>query len=300
MDILVTGASGFLGRRVCHALSETGSNVIRLDAISSDKEDNTTLLCDLTEMETLSSLLKDRFFDSVIHLAGIRGSRNDMFKLNVQGTANLIDALSNKPGSLVIASSCAVYGIPENSDGLVEEDDNLLPVTSYGQTMLQKEEISRQKCFQRGIPLSCARIFNIFGAEQSSSMMTSAIAQKLVRISRGVAAPPLQTGPLYTVRDLIDVDDVAEAIVLMARMKIPGEFNVGTGIPKSGREIVSVLQEILGMNVPVKTEAEFNPMVESIYADTSRICAELGWKASRSFQSTLTDIAEYWKQQETT
>lgn len=154
MDILVTGSSGFLGKRVCQALSENGINVIRLDTVSSDQKDNKTLLCDLTEMGTLSSLLKDRFFDSVIHLAGIRGDRNDMLKLNVQGTANLIDALSRKPGSLVIASSCAVYGIPEKPDGLVDEGNALLPVTSYGETMLQKEVISRQKCSRRGIPLS--------------------------------------------------------------------------------------------------------------------------------------------------
>lgn len=294
MKILVTGAAGFLGRRITSIASAMGNKVIGLDLTG----DHCILKCDLSKEKEVSEVLSDTSFDAVIHLAGTRGNYLDMIRVNVQGTANLLNALHENPACVVLASSCAVYGIPRDPDGCIHEDDPAVPITDYGKTMLEKEKVAEKICSLRDIPFGSARIFNLFGAEQSPDMMTSAVAQKLVRISLGKAQPPLQTGPLHTLRDLIDVDDVAEAMIQMALQKISGNFNLGTGIPRSGTEVVSTFQDILEMQIPVETSSEHNPMVECIYADISRIQSMLGWKPLIPFRSTLVSIVNYWQKQE--
>lgn len=296
MKILVTGAAGFLGKRITQVASAKGNEVLGLDLT----EGYRILKCNLSNKEETAEVLSGRHFDALIHLAGIRGTYADMTRVNVQGTANLLETLSSSgsTGCVVLASSCAVYGIPRDPGGCILEEDPTVPITDYGKTMLEKERVAKAICSSMKIPLASARIFNLFGAEQSPAMMTSAVAQKLVRISLGKMPPPLQTGPLHTLRDLIDVGDVAEAMVLMAMMKTAGEFNVGTGIPKSGTEVLDTIQSILEMQVPVEISTEFNPMVESIYADTTRIQSVLKWKPSIPFRSTLLAIVNYWLEKE--
>ncbi len=223
-----------------------------------------------------------------------------MTRINVQGTTNLLNAFHKPPACVVLASSCAVYGIPEANDGCIHESDPVVPITDYGKTMLEKERVAEMICSKRKINFASARIFNLFGADQSPSMMTSAVAQKLVKISLGKMPAPLHTGPLHTLRDLIDVNDVAEAMVLMATKKATGYFNLGTGIAKSGTEVVHTFQSILKMQIPVEISSEFNPMVQAIYADISKIRTELSWTPSVPFRTTLESIVDYWLKQETT
>lgn len=294
MNILVTGAAGFLGKRVMQVASTVENQVWGLDLAEGHK----ILKCDLSNKKDVTEVLGDRYFDAVIHLAGIRGNYEDMMRVNVKGTTNLLNALHVGPGCIVLASSCAVYGIPLDPAGCIQETDPTVPITDYGKTMLEKERIAKEICSLRDIPLASARIFNLFGSDQSPSMMTSAVAQKLVKISMGNASPPLQTGPLHTLRDLIDANDVAKAMLLMALHRVSGEFNVGTGTPISGTEVVSTLQDILKMQVAVKISSEFNPMVESIYADISKIRSVLNWNPSIPFRSTLASIINYWLKQE--
>lgn len=294
MKILVTGAAGFLGKRVVRIASAAGNEVLGLDLF----EKHQILKCDLSDRDEASSVLGCKRFDTVIHLAGIRGKYQDMTRVNIQGTANLLNAFDEPPDCVVLASSCAVYGIPEASNGCISEEDPLAPITDYGKTMLEKEQLTEMICSQREMAFASARIFNLFGADQAPSMMTSAVARKLVKISLGKLHPPLHTGPLHTLRDLIDADDVAEAMTLMATRRTAGYFNLGTGIPRSGIEVVSTIQDILKMQTHVETSSEFNPMVQAIYADTSRVRAELGWIPSVPFRTTLQSIVDYWLKKE--
>ncbi len=100
--------------------------------------------------------------------------------------------------------------------------------------------------------LSTARLFNLFGPGQGPEMMVPAVAEGLLKILSGKASPPLRTGPLSTKRDLIDVEDAASALVRMAVAEVPGTFNVGTGVPRSGREVVDALQEEMGTSFAVE------------------------------------------------
>jgi len=292
MRVLVTGASGFLGRRVISLLLKLGTDTTALDVIPPINSACELLLCDLANKKDVDTVLKGRSFDSVLHLAGVRGSRNTMTSVNILGTANLLKTLAGRCGSFVIASSCSIYGIPQSSTGRVSETDCTEPVTEYGSIVLEKERIAGSICAENNADLTIARLFNLFGPDQHTGMMVPSTAQKLADILAGRAKPPLQTGPLHTERDLIDVEDAARALARMTLTRCPSILNVGTGIPISGMEVVKALQTAFGTDIPVKEDCLGSDGVQRIFADISRTSEYLGWKPEKTFLSTIHEIVE--------
>lgn len=292
MRVLLTGASGFLGNSIIPLLLDRGISTTALDLVPPGKSNCQFLRCDLTDREDLAAALAGKTFDSVIHLAGTRGSITRMTRLNVQGTSLLIETLAGRCRSLVLASSCSVYGIPASPSGMVVETDNTDPVTEYGLSMLEKERIAESLCRRGGIMLSTARLFNLFGPGQGPEMMVPAVAEGLSEILSGKASPPLRTGPLSTKRDLIDVEDAASALVRMAVAEVPGVFNVGTGVPMSGRDVVDALQEEMGTSFAVEEGLRGENDIPVICADISRIFETLGWRPEKDFRSTVRAVVE--------
>ena len=292
MKVLVTGASGFLGSRVTRLLLQKGICTTALDLVPCVNEDCEFLQCDITDSDGLAATLHGHSFDSVIHLAGIRGSIEQMNRMNVIGTSVLAETLSTHCGSMVMASSCSVYGIPVSSSGLVTETDRTAPVTPYGCTMLEKERSASRICHHSRMTLCIARLFNLFGPGQSCEMMVQSMAEKLRAILSGVASPPLKTGPLHTERDLIDVDDAASALVGIAVAEASGVFNVGTGIPRSGAYVLNALQHEMGTNFPVEASSGSSCDVLKIYADITHIHESIGWEPEKSFSSTIRAVVE--------
>jgi UDP-glucose 4-epimerase len=183
--------------------------------------------------------------------------------------------------------------VPQDPSGSVKESHPLAPVTDYGRTMAEKEQTAAALCTKRGIQFASARLFNLFGAGQQTSMMTSAVADRLIRIFLELTPPPLRTGPLHTRRDMTDAGDAAEAMVKMTMTRIDGIFNIGTGKALSGRRIVDEMQAILGSDIPVEEGTSTDPMVECIYADISKTSSLLGWNASTPMQTTLKNILDH-------
>jgi len=293
MKILVTGASGFLGRRVVSRLSQMGYTPLCLDIVPPEGRGTSFIRCNLTDRQNLSDCLRDRSFDIVIHLAGIRRSGSETNDVNVDGTSILLEVLHDRAGRVVISSSCAVYGKPSSPDGCVREDSALHPVTGYGRSMLEREKAATMICSRNRIPVTAVRLFNLFGPGQQPVMLAAEVAHRLARLVSGKDDPPLLTGSLNTFRDLIDVEDAAEAIVRIAESDTPDALNVGTGIARSGREVVEALMNAFHIHVPIR-ERQSDPGIERIAADTSLIRSITGWKPMTPFLSTINAIAGYW------
>jgi len=105
MKILVTGASGFLGRRVVSHLSRKGHTPLCLDIVHPEVGGTSIIRCNLTDRQDLSDCLRDRSFDIVIHLAGIRKSGSEMNDVNVDGTSILLEVLHDRAGRVVILAN---------------------------------------------------------------------------------------------------------------------------------------------------------------------------------------------------
>ena len=140
LKILVTGANGFIGRKLVAALDAANHEVVRLQR----KHEVGVLQCDLLDSVKTETVLKNlEGIDVLVHTAAMahgqklpKGHGTD--SVNVQMTKNLINGLKGSVGKVVFLSSVSIYGLENFSDDLLLQK-NPQPVTGYGRGKLACE-----------------------------------------------------------------------------------------------------------------------------------------------------------------
>ena len=323
---LITGAQGLLGRHLAARILELerDAEVLgvgrskRLDgyfthAISAGGEQRqapmpTHLIgsfderyryrpLSLLETGKLRELIRDFRPGCIFHLASAlhSASDRDLFETNAEGTASLMNAVSQTHKALLIlGSSASVYG--EASSLPISESHPCKPAGIYGLTKLAAEHIARVNAARIGIAVVTARIFNVIGAGQAESHVCGRFAAQL-------ASPPdsrrrvLHVGPLGATRDFIDARDVAAALLLLAqRGEHGGTYNVASGRETTIHSILSELVRIsgLGAEVSIAQEDDRPAGVTRHVADVSRL-ERLGFVPRYSIGESLRDLLCYYQ-----
>jgi len=212
MRALVTGASGFIGRRLVMELARRGHEtacLVRPTSRTAPLGDLPVefVLGDLGDAASLLRAVKGR--DHVFHLAGvIQAVDEPAFEAaNVQGTRDLVDAcLRSAPGveRFVFVSSIAAAG-PSREGKASTEDDEPRPISAYGRSKLAAEYIvlaAKDK-----LPATIVRPPNVLGPGSKE-------IERAIGLLRKRLLPALGDGRPRT--SLVDVDDLVEALLLAA------------------------------------------------------------------------------------
>ncbi len=298
MRILLTGAAGFLGRRVLQRLSELDeTHLTLLDVPGSElPRGMRRVRCDLCDREMTVAVLRDRNYDVLIHLAGLVGVRDytRLQAVNALGTKNLLIALGDRVRRAVIAGSCAVYA--ESIDGEpLDELSHLDPSSAYGRSMAAREALAREMAGLYGTELCILRLFNLAGPGQRPVMLIPSLARNLARIKLGRATPRLETGPLNTRRDYVDVRDAAEAFraAMNYRGRLPERINIASGRTWSGRQLLKAMASSLSVD-PEVVESPGGGGIMEVKGDPSLAESTLGWRAEIPMSATLSDVLRGW------
>jgi nucleoside-diphosphate-sugar epimerase len=212
MKALVTGASGFIGRRLVMKLARRGHEtacLVRPTSRTAPLRDLPVefVTGDLGDAASLVHAVKGR--DHIFHLAGvIQAVDETAFEAaNIQGTRNLVDAcLRAAPGveRLVFVSSIAAAG-PSREGKASTEDDEPRPISAYGRSKLAAEGIVLQA--ETGMPVTIIRPPNVLGPGSKE-------IERAIGLLRKRLLPALGDGRPRT--SLVDVDDLVEALLLAA------------------------------------------------------------------------------------
>jgi nucleoside-diphosphate-sugar epimerase len=210
VKILITGSSGYLGRRAVRAALEKGFDVSGLDRLPSGIEHDSFQeeIGDITDGETARAATKgcDAVFHLAAALAQFEPDQGRMHRVNVDGTDNLLSAaLDQGVKKFIFMSSVEVYGI-----GLpvpCPEDAPLQPVCRYGRDKVEGEKLCRQY-LQQGMDVAVFRPPTINGPGQNEPFLLA----QMESISRGRAT--LLPGSGRTRLQMVDVADVCEAMFL--------------------------------------------------------------------------------------
>ena len=299
MKILVTGGAGFIGSHIAHRFChEERDEVVVLDNLSVGSRENVPTGCrfiegDINDPVVLSEALLD--VDVVLHNAAfvsIRGSFTQLEKDlrdNCRGTLALFRE-AGKCGvqRIVFASSMAVYG--DTAALPVGAHSPALPISPYGYSKLRGEMYGRILADEYGFSFTALRYFNTYGVRQTPSDYVGVLTSFINMILEGRAMTVYGDGE--QTRDLVWVEDVAEANVLAARSNVEGIFNVGSGHEVSINELARMVQECIGGSV-VQTTAPPGE-VRRICADISRTQAELGYRPKGTIREQIPRIVDYW------
>jgi nucleoside-diphosphate-sugar epimerase len=159
MKILLTGANGFLGK-VLYSHLISNFLVKTLSRSSGDY---------IADLSKEMPLIADKF-DIIIHAAGkahsfpkSREDRDSFYKVNVQGTKNLLEGLENYklPKSFVFISTVAVYGVSEGN--LINEQTELNSIDPYGQSKVQAEQLVSKWCTRNNVTCTILRLPLVVG-----------------------------------------------------------------------------------------------------------------------------------------
>jgi len=303
MRVLVTGATGFVGRAVVRQLTKAGHSVVGFARTS------TPCSCELRTGDILDLVALKQVVegaDAVCHLAALTLVRESFeepvryFRVNVAGTLNLLDAMNaeaqrcGRPLRLVFASTGAVYGAPERQP--ITEAQEPAPGNPYGASKLAAETVIGYQAALGAISAVTLRTFNVAGAvDGHGDPDTSRIIPKTLLVAAGQADRLNVNGDGSAIREYTHVCDLARAYAAALDVADPAGhrvYNVGSGVGVSIRDVIEVTERITGRPVPVRWGPPAREPRE-LRADSSRINTELGWHPTRSSLETI--IADAWK-----
>ncbi len=287
MNILVTGAGGFLGPHVAAELRRRrpGARLVLLDRAA----------CDLRDAGAARRAVDKAKPSLVFHLAGTTRPLDwtGLWDAHVRATINVLEAVRRVPGArVVIPGSSAEYGAGAGR-GPVSEDATTEPLTAYGATKLS-QTLAALSYRHHGLAVSVARVFNAIGPGIPERLALGAFARQLAAIERCLQPPELKVGNLTPRRDFVDVRDVARALVDLASAP-PGLYNVCSGRSVSIEELLKTLIRLSGLKIVLRADAARRRALDlpRIVGSHRKLTAATGWRPRISLRQSLSDALDW-------
>jgi nucleoside-diphosphate-sugar epimerase len=280
MRVLVTGASGFVGRATCAELLDRGHDVLALVRRPGSEPAGTRAVAgDLTNAERLRHAVRDAAPDGVVHLAAEIASQRDEGKIqdvNVDGTRRLVDALLGlaRPVRLVFTSTV----VTGEADGALLTPDGALPVTTpYGRSKQEGERI----VLESGLPAAVVRPSHVYGP---GGWYADEIVPLLRRPGRFAIV-----GRGENLWDVVHVEDVARACAdALERAPAGAVYHCADDEPLTYRAFIELTADALGTGAPRPIPVPIarlavgrntvTALVRSARSSNERLKDELGWE----------------------
>lgn len=313
--VIVAGACGFIGWKVCEGLLSRGDSVIAMDNFDEAydvrlKEWRLAQLetrpgwafhrVDVSDRDAVESFGRslggDRRVDAVVNLAaraGVRASVADPWTCvaaNVTGNLNLLELCRERGvGRFVLASTSSLYGggLPRP---FREDADTGRPLSPYAASKKAAEAMSYSYHFLHGFDLAVLRFFTVYGPAGRPDMSLFRFVQW---ISEGREVTVFGDGSQQ--RDFTYVDDVANG-VLAALESVRGYevINLGSDEPVVLNDAIGLIEGMVGRRAAVRHRDRHPADVEATWADVSKARRLLGWKPETDFESGVRELVDWY------
>jgi UDP-glucose 4-epimerase len=289
MRVLLTGGSGFLGRRVADLLAEDGHNVVSIGRAAPDVAGPRTtefVKVDLTDKgEVQRAAAEAGAVDSIIHLAAMvpKNPREDQaraaFDANLTGTINLFDAFGRAGQANTVASTAEVYGLPVRHEP-IREDTEPFPLSWYGASKVAAEVYCRVLERQEQLRIALLRFTVLYGPDDPiqraiPNFVRSAVRGESIRIYGG-----------EELRDYLHVDDAARAVITAWVHRLSGTYNVGSGTGIAVRDAAAAVLRVAGGSARIEQHPRQKPAAD-IVLDVTRFREATGFTPARVFPDGL-------------
>jgi nucleoside-diphosphate-sugar epimerase len=291
MNVMITGASGFLGQYVTREFETNGHHVI---GISRSNFPNSYTM-DISDHHSVNRIVSEKAIDVIVHLAGkpivsdCEKNPFDAFMTNGVGTASVLEAARlNNVSKVVSIETDKVYGI--QYDLPTSETATLNPGGPYEYSKVLASQFAEFYRDYYGLSITSVRPANLYGTGDFSLSRLIPSALNNLKQGKGIR---LYSGSLEMERDFIHVEDAARAIYLLATSTTEHSiYNLSTNNPMAIKEIADKIVGALGLYMPhdIVPKNDFNEIPKQ-QIDGSRFLDEFDFQY-RAFED---GIVQMWR-----
>jgi len=315
MNVLLTGAAGFIASHLSERLLDKNASVVGLDNFDdfydpAIKEGNLSRARDHDAYSLVRGDIRDREvlaglpdgIDTIVHIAARAGVRPSIaqptlyYDVNVTGTLNLMELARERGISrFVFASSSSVYG--NNEKVPFSEDDPVdNPISPYAATKKAGELLAHAYTHLYGITCLCLRFFTVYGPRQRPDLAIHKFARLM---AAGEELPMFGDGTSQ--RDYTYIDDILQGVE--GALAWVGEnegvhdiVNLGESRTIGLREMIQVLGEEMGIEPRIRPSPEQPGDVVRTYADISKARRVLGYQPGWEFRDGIRAFVSWYRE----
>jgi GDP-mannose 4,6-dehydratase len=320
---LITGITGMVGSHLAeYLIANTDWDVVGLcrwrsplDNIRSlvpriNQQDRVMLLYgDLRDTLSIQEAVKQSMPDYVFHLAAQSFPRTsfdaplDTLETNVQGTQRILEALRTyrKDAIIHVCSSSEVFGRVTKEKLPIDEECTFHPASPYAISKVGTDLIGRFYAEAYGMMVMVTRMFTHTGPRRGDVFAESTFAKQIALIEAGLIDPVVKVGNLDSLRTVADVRDAVRAYYMLVTIKptLGAYYNIGGTHTCTVRTILDALlaRSPKGNDIRVEVDpARLRPVDADLQVpNTSKFTAHTGWVPQISFEQTISDLLNYWR-----
>lgn len=320
--VLITGITGMVGSHLADYLIENTDweiwgmarwrspmdNISHLIQRINTKDRVNLIYGDLRDTLSIFHVVNTVRPDYVFHLAAQSFPKTsfdsplDTLDTNIQGTNRLLEALKQQAPEAVVhvCSSSEVFGRVSADKLPIDEECSYHPASPYAISKVGTDLVARYYAEAFGMTVMSTRMFTHTGPRRGDVFAESSFAKQIALIEANIIPPVLKVGNLDSLRTFADVRDAVRAYYMLV-VKDPqaGEYyNIGGNYTCTVR---AMLDTLLSMSTVRDIKVEIDPeRLRPIDADlqvpnTAKFKAHTGWEPELSFETTMTDLLNYWR-----
>lgn len=293
--VLLTGASGFIGK---HAIGQLVAKGFEVHALSSKREGVINGInwhrVNLLESAESKDLMFKIHASHLLHFAwyaepGKFWKSKENFRW-LESSIGLLRNFKESGGErVVMAGTCAEYDW--NYGYCSEMITPLNPATTYGVCKNVLQQTLRAYCEEESLSSAWGRVFFLYGPNEHPARLVSSVINSLLR---GGVAKCTHGNQL---RDFMHVEDVASAFVALLDSAVIGPVNIASGLPVSLREVVNIAADYIGAQERVQFGVIPAPQNEPslLVGNNQRLLNEVGWNQQRDLPAGIKESVDWWK-----
>jgi GDP-mannose 4,6-dehydratase len=323
-NVLITGIAGMVGSHlVDYLLDQTDwkifglvrwnddlSNLNHVIPLINEKTRLNLVYGDINDLVSLHEVVSETAPDYVFHLAAQSYPKTsfespiETMQTNIIGTANILEAIRKSKFNPVIhvCASSEVFGRVSKESLPIHEDITFHPASPYAISKVGTDLIGRFYGEAYGMTVMTTRMFTHTGPRRGDVFAESSFAKQIAMIEAGKQKPVIKVGNLDSLRTWSDVRDAVRAYYLLVTVNpTPAEYyNIGGTYSCTVREMLNYLISA-STRKDIKVEVEssrLRPIDADLQVpDTKKFKEHTGWEPKISFETTMNDLLDYWREQ---